>query len=84
MRDDLPEPAVRLLASLPVTEHRQREPDQRKVKRLSIFPPQKGPPGSPVRIAGVDYPSIKAARRKLKKGTKEIKRMLSTGAAEYL
>ena len=84
MRDDLPEPAVRLLASLPVTEHRQREPDARKLKRYPQFPPQKGPPGSPVRIAGVEYASLKEARRKLHKGAKTIERMLASGDAEYI
>ncbi len=84
MRDDLPEPAVRLLASLPVTEHRQRDPDQRKIKRPTIYPPKPEPEGLPVRIASVEYSSLKEARRKLKKGAKTLYRWLDSGEAEYI
>ncbi len=83
MRDDLPEPAVRLLASLPVTEHRQREPDQRKLRGIAR-PQYAGEPRKPVRVNGVEYESMKAARRVLKIGAKRIQTMLDTGMAEYV
>ncbi len=83
MRDDLHPAAVRLLASLPVTEHRQREPDQRKLRGIARAT-YAGEPRKPVRINGVEYVSMKEARRVLKIGAKRIQTMLDTGVAEYV
>ena len=83
MRDDLHPAAVRLLASLPVTEHRQREPDGRK----QVGKPRSryhGGERKAVRIKGVEYASMKEARRKLKLGAKRIQTMLDIGTAEYV
>lgn len=43
-----------------------------------------GAPAKPIRIEGVEYPSIKEARRKLRKGNKTVMRMLENGGAEYV
>ncbi len=82
MRDDLPEPAVRLLASLPVTTHTQPEPDQRRLgKPKNTYP---GEPRKPVRIKGVEYASLKEARRVLRIGAKTLQAWVDTGMAEYV
>lgn len=84
MRGDPPEATIRLSSRLPVVTHEQRDPDRRKLKRPTIYPPKKGPEGLPVRIAGVEYSSLKEARRKLKKGAKTLYNWLDTGMAEYV
>lgn len=84
MKGDIPQAAVNLSSSLPVVTHTQRDPDQRKLKRPTIYPPKKGPEGLPVRIAGVEYASLKEARRKLRKGAKTLYNWLDSGQAEYI
>ena len=83
MRDDLPEAAIRLASSLPVRTHEQRNPDGRKIKRGDRNA-GRGAEGLPIRVDGVEYHSIKEARRKLKKGAKTIQRWLDLGQAEYI
>ncbi len=86
MKGDMPQAAINLSSRLPVREHRQPEPDKRKIaKPMYDFPSQRGGiERKSLRIKGVEYSSTKEARRKLHVGAKTIMAWLADGTASYL
>ncbi len=87
MRDDLPEPAVRLLASLPVTTHTRPESIQRStlsMRRRRVIDGIDGEfvQAKPVKIRGKKYGSIAMARAALKVSTQTIHKWLEEGTAK--
>ena len=84
MKGDLPTPALRLLATLPVRTHIAQDPDRRRIGK-PIVPSAIGfEKGKPVRIGGAEYPSIAKAIKKLHIAKQTVHKMLQEGTAEYV
>ena len=86
MRGDLPEPAFRLLHSLPVRTHTREEPESKSeaAKRRRAYSGSGGSNARAVMVRGQEFDSVSQARKKFKIGKKTIERMIALGEARYL
>lgn len=96
MKGDVPAAAVRLLCACPVRTH--SVPDERQ--RVGLKPGQRpsnlgksrvvtgvgrgGNQGKRIVVDGVEYPSIKDARRKLRVGSHGIRQLKFSGRLKYV
>ena len=82
MRGDIPEPAFRLLHSLPVRTHIRAEP---KPKRQWIAPVAQGmSEAQAIKFRGVTYPSMKDAKKRLRVSFMTLQKWIADGSAELV
>lgn len=82
MKGDIPAPAFRLLNALPVRTHEARPPYLRGQDRRPN--PDKRYGGMGIRVNGVEYESLSAARRATGSAYKTLHKMVANGEAEYV